>query len=518
MEKSQNKKQPTQGEYILNALRHHFLGGDSYIMADELYAVCKEDRKSLAYEAFQRDYAFLMKEGKLHREGRRLYLAGTWAQEEDAAKRLAELLANNNLAAPPIPEELKVNGLTLLAEQHDAVSMALSHRLSTILGGAGCGKTTLIRAIAQYGRKGVLVCAPTGKAAQNLRERTGIAARTVHSALGKWYDDDDAPLPPVRWPYIQTVIIDEASMLSLCLLDGILRKVPETCSVVLVGDPKQLLSVGSGNVIPDLLELGIPRICLQVNHRQEEGAVGLLHNVVGFDRIEGLNQLAVDDSFILESAEDAHQAVVSVAEKAVQMLGKGKSFQVLASRNATVDMLNRIIQQAWNPAREGVQTITYKGKTFRHGDKVIITKNDSRRRCWNGDIGTLIVETGKETTKDPDEYQYAVMLPDGRCPRWVGAESLKHLELAYAITVHKAQGSEFDFILMPLTMDAGRMLHRNLFYTAASRARRRFTVCGSPNAVDVALRSLPPRRRSMLVTKTRMRMMLPQMGGLHAAV
>ena len=95
MEKSQNKKQPTQGEYILNALRHHFLGGDSYIMADELYAVCKEDRKSLAYEAFQRDYAFLMKEGKLHREGRRLYLAGTWAQEEDAAKRLAELLENN---------------------------------------------------------------------------------------------------------------------------------------------------------------------------------------------------------------------------------------------------------------------------------------------------------------------------------------------------------------------------------------------------------------------------------------
>lgn len=517
MEKSKNKK-PTQGEYILVALRHHFLNGDSYIMADELYGICKEERKSLAHQAFERDYAFLMREGKLHREGRRLYLTGTWAQEEDAAKRLAELLANNNLAAPPIPEELTVNGLTLLPEQHDAVGMALSHRLSTILGGAGCGKTTLIRAIAQYGRKGVLVCAPTGKAAQNLRERTGLAARTVHSALGMGYQDDDAPLPPVRWPYVQTIIIDEASMLSLCLLDGVLRKVPDTCSIVLVGDPKQLLSVGSGNILPDLLELGIPSICLQTNHRQAEGATGLQHNVVEFNHIEGLDQLAVDDSFVLKSVEDAHQAVVSVAKQAVQMLGEGQSFQVLASRNATVDVLNRIIQRAWNPAHEGVQTITYKGKTFRHGDKVIITKNDSRRRCWNGDIGTLIIKKGDEMTKVPAEYQYAVMLPDGRCPKWFGAGSLEHLELAYAITVHKAQGSEFDFILMPLTMDADRMLHRNLLYTAASRARRRVTICGSPNAVDVALHSLPPRRRSMLVTKTRMRMMLPQMGGLHAAV
>ena len=140
------------------------------------------------------------------------------------------------------------------------------------------------------------------------------------------------------------------------------------------------------------------------------------------------------------------------------------------------------------------------------GDKVLITKNDSRRGCWNGDIGTLIIAAGDEATEDPDEYQYGIILDRNRFPKWHGADSLDNLELAYAITVHKAQGSEFDDVLMPMTMDSSRMLYRNLLYTAASRARRRVTIYGSRNAVDVALRSFPPRRRSMLVAKTRMRM------------
>ena len=416
------------------------------------------------------------------------------------------MLADNGLTPPTIPEELALKEMTLLPEQRDAVTMALSHRLSVILGGAGCGKTTLIQAIAQYGSKGVLACAPTGKAAQNLRQRTGISARTVHSALGKGYEEDDAPLPPIKWQYIETVIIDEASMLSLALLDGILSKVPESCSVVLVGDPKQLLSVGSGNVIPDLLELGIPNVCLQTNHRQAEGATGLLRNVVEFEHIKDLEQLSIDDSFVLEPIDDQHQAVVSVAKQAVQLLGTAQSFQVLASRNATVAELNRLIQQAWNPPREGVQTISYKGKLFRSGDKVLITKNDSRRGCWNGDIGTLVIDVGDEATEDPEKYRYGVLLDRGRFPQWYGDDSLDNLELGYAITVHKAQGSEFDDVLMPLTMDSSRMLYRNMLYTATSRARRRVTLFGSRNAVDVALRSFPPRRRSMLVAKTRMRM------------
>lgn len=509
MNATKQTRKPKQGDYILEALRQHFLGGDSYIMSDELYGLCKAEYRNLNYDSFQRDVAFLMREGKLHREGRRLYISGTWELEEDAAMRLAELCADNDLTAPHIPETLTVRGITLTPEQRDATEMVLSHRLSTVLGDAGCGKTTMVFSIAQYGKGEVLVCAPTGKAAQNLRERTGLPARTVHSALGKGYETDDEPLPPVKWPFIKTVIVDEASMMTLALLDGILGKVPEDCSVVLVGDPKQLPSVGSGNVIPDLLELGFPSAYLHTNHRQSDAAAGLLNNVIGFEQITNMEELTIDESFVLETANDQKQALLSTARHAVQMLSDGCSFQVLASRNATVKALNKLIQQAWNPAREGVQTLTYQDKTFHSGDKVIITRNNYDLRCWNGDIGILVVMAGNETVNDPNEYLYGVVLEDGRFPVWFGSSDLEYLELAYAITVHKAQGSEFDDILMPLTMESSRMLYRNLFYTAASRARRRVTIYGSRNAVDVALHSIPPQRRSMLVPKTRMRMARP---------
>lgn len=454
----------------------------------------------------QDDFLHLMSERKLFREGRRVYLPGTWKAEEDTACRLAELLNHNILTHPFIPEKLTVGNIVLLPEQRDAVAMSLSHRISMIRGGAGCGKTTLIRDIAQCGKKGVLVCAPTGKAAQNLRERTGMYARTVHSALGRGLSDDDKSLSPVHWPHIGTVIIDEASMLPLSLLNGILGNVSPECSVVLVGDTKQLLSIGSGNVLQDLLMLKVPNVCLQTNHRQAEASIGLLHNIVDFEQIDSLQQLTMDDSFSLNLTESPQAAVDAVAKKAVQMLNNGENFQVLAPLRATVGKLNRRIQQEYNPKRAGLATISYQGKTFHNGDKVIITKNNYDLMCWNGDIGILEITVGSEMTRDPTAYEYGVRLNGGRFPRWVGVDGLRNMGLAYAITVHKAQGSEFDDVLMPITMDSAHMLYRNLFYTVVSRARRHVTIYGSKNAVDIALSSAAPPRRSMLVIKTRNRM------------
>lgn len=495
-------KKDLQGAYILTAMREHFLNGDAYIMSDELYGICKEARKGISFDLLHADAQHLLRTGKLHREGRRLYIHGTWAFEEDASKRIAEVLKSNPLIPSYIPEQLNANGCALDEEQRAAVVMALSHRLSLILGGAGCGKTTLIHAIAQYGKSGVLVCAPTGKAAQNLRERINLPARTVHSVLGIGYEDDDAPLPPVKWRYINTVIIDEASMLTIGLLDGVLSKVTEDCSVVLVGDPEQLPSVGSGNVIPDLIELGLPHICLHTNHRQSEKSLALYHNVVHFDCITDLKHLALDESFSLIRVDTLDQTLSEVTKQAVLLLGEEADFQVLAARNSIVDRLNRSIQNAWNPRRSGIQTIKYKGKEFRSGDKVIITKNDSRRNCWNGDIGVIVILVGDEATDKSCDYQYGVMLNDGRFPKWLGTDALEHLELAYAITIHKAQGSQFDNVLMPASMS--RMLCRNLFYTAVSRARRSVTIYGSENAVHVALQTQIRLRRSMLVQKTRL--------------
>ena len=210
--------------------------------------------------------------GFIHPEGSRLYAVRTWRYENSAAQSLSAILRNPTLYPAILPEKLAVNRLALCQEQRAAVGLALSNRLSMILGGAGCGKSTLIRAIVNTvgPKRPMVLCAPTGKATRNLTMRTGLIARTAHSALGMHPNKDF--LDPVAWDHTELVIVDEASMMTLEMLAGILHRVPSFCRVVLLGDPNQLLSVGSGNVLPDLLALGIPCAHLELNHRQDEDA------------------------------------------------------------------------------------------------------------------------------------------------------------------------------------------------------------------------------------------------------
>ncbi|MBR7149883.1 MAG: AAA family ATPase, partial [Oscillospiraceae bacterium] len=287
------KANDPRSAYILAALERHCLNGDAYVMVEELYALCCTLRPRLGYEAFERDFTEQLGFGNLCREGRRIYLAKTLRYEEAAAKHLADILQENERplsgALPDMSEEI---GVELAAEQRNAVNLALSHRLSIILGGAGSGKTTLIRAICRCAPRsnGKVICAPTGKAARNLTERTGLVARTVHSALGMQPNDDF--LSPVLWEHVGLVVVDEASMLSLEMLAGLLCKMRPQCTMVLLGDPNQLLSVGSGNVLPDLLRLGIPAVHLEQNYRQADAAAGLQGNVVNFSRLGAAGDLA----------------------------------------------------------------------------------------------------------------------------------------------------------------------------------------------------------------------------------
>ena len=261
-----------RGQYLLDDLEALTMNGDAYVSSDQLYRFSKRSHKALTYDQFRADRAFLLKEGRLHLEGTRLYQKNVWEYEAAAAKTLAEILTHNELGEPCLPEKLTVQDITLTEEQREAVKLALSHRLSVILGGAGSGKTTLIQALAEHRPAkslGAVFCAPTGKAACNLTDRTGLRARTVHSALGK-VPDDDFLSESINWSSSDLVVVDEASMLTLEMLAGILAVVHPACRVVLVGDPHQLLSVGPGNVLPDLLALGVPHIWLSSFHRQTD--------------------------------------------------------------------------------------------------------------------------------------------------------------------------------------------------------------------------------------------------------
>ena len=497
-----------QSDYISVALHSTSLSGDAYVTAEELYKACKYEKLGLTDSVFQEHLSEQIREGCIHAEDRRLYAEKTWRYEEHAADRLARLSFLPPLPYAVLPETLKVGDIMLCKEQRAAVEMAVSNRLSVILGGAGSGKTTLIRGIVSAAGEDChpVLCAPTSKAARNLTERTGLQARTVHSALGMHPDEN--LLEAVIWPSVRLVIVDEANMMTLEMLAGILEKVSDECRIVLIGDENQLLSVGAGNVLPDLLALDMPSLRLEENHRQIAKAPALLSNVTDFKSLHSADELAFDDSFrfiYMSKWDNLRPLAREVAER----FRAGESVQVLAPYRSTVAKLNEELQNWVNPQigdKPHIRLQEEGAPGFWDGDRVIITQNDRERNCNNGDIGILHIERNK----NGHSCALHVQLPDGRCPEWRGipwmAIGLCTLQHAYALTVHRSQGSEYDTVLLPVLPSMKAMYSRNLFYTAISRARKRVLLYGSKQVLDAVMRKEPLPRKSMLVAKTRMRM------------
>ncbi len=475
--------------------------GNAYVDVQTFFGRCLKKHPSMTYEMFHDMLTEQTRLKTIHREGNDLYLEETWKNEETVAHCLSDILQANPLVTTKLPETMRVGDVTLFDEQRKAVATALSNRLSCIVGGAGSGKSTLIRAIIDQSgisESRCILCAPTGKAAQNLRQKTGVDnARTIQKVLGLCYGGE--PLINPNLANARMIIVDESSMMTLELMAKLLNRANEDCQIVMLGDPNQLLGIGAGNVLPDLRRIGIPFSVLGYNHRQSDVNSALYHNVSQFGSLSNASDLRFDDSFVFCESND-FMMCQQITREAARCYRAGRSTKVLTPRKdcspLAAEELNRRLQKELNPDAPEKASFVRKETVFRDGDPVMITGNDVCRNCFNGDVGSF--------KKLADGNGFCVRLPDGRTPWWRGKDveaGLGGLKLAYAVTVYKAQGSEYDTVLAPLPI-YGAVLNRNLLYTAISRAKRRVILYGSVETLERVMRTEPPPRASKLVEKT----------------
>ena len=446
-----------------------------------------------------------------------LYLPTTYRAESEVARRLREMIdampdsMASDLTAQ-IDELERIEGLAFHTQQRQAIETAVTHGMTVITGGPGTGKTTIIKCIIKLlsVHGDVALAAPTGRAAKRMSEACGMEAKTLHRLLeyggeeGDFARSEDNPLE------IDTLIIDEMSMVDIFLMRSLLRALVPGTRLIMVGDADQLPSVGAGNVLRDILDSGvIPSVRLTEIFRQDEKSM-IVYNAHRINRGESPRLNAKGSDFFFERAvspSDAAKRIVTLCSARLPgFLGLDpvRQMQVLSPTKkgeCGVWMLNQLLQAEFNPPASGKHERVRGDTTFREGDKVMQTRNNYQLKwkkegaigiedgqgVFNGDIGFV-------TLIDPQEHVMEVQFDDERTATYEGSD-VDDLELAYCISVHKSQGSEFPVVIMPAVGGPPMLLTRNLFYTAVTRARRMVMIVGRENAIEQMIANVNTRRR-----------------------
>ena len=512
---------------IIHCLKEASTDGHTYLpreelirSAYELLGVCESDiERQLDELKIERQLIEVKSEDRLN-----IYLSEYYQIEKNCAVKLLTLTRySDKISASELDREIKSIESELDIELHDlqreAVIKALSEGLFILTGGPGTGKTTTIKSIISgLERRNLrfVLAAPTGRAAKRMSETTGYEASTIHRLLSIKHNpeeradayfemNEDNPLD------VDAVIIDEASMVDILLFNSLLKAISPGCKLIIVGDSNQLPSVGPGQVLKDMLDSGVcPNVELKYIFRQsnESHIVTYAHMINNGEQIDFTTKY--EDFFLLkrDNYEEIRQALLYlICEKLPKHFNTSPmQIQVLTPMKKGalgVWELNRILQECINPPSDKKVELEYGENIFRVGDKVMQTKNNydmewdimstygiSAQRgkgVFNGDIGII------DHINKPSRL-IRITFDDGREAEY-SYETLEELELAYAITIHKSQGSEYPVVIMPLLGGPRSLLYRNLLYTGVTRAKDCVVILGSENTVKEMIRCENENRR-----------------------
>jgi exodeoxyribonuclease V alpha subunit len=495
--------------------------GHVYVKTEDLLlqvkALLEENKRDkIDFLDISNEVIKLQDEGKVIGEEKRVYLPSLFFAEKGLVTNINRILEQTDyndqfpeseflLALGSLEERL---GVQYAPTQKEAIQTALMSPMLILTGGPGTGKTTVIKGIVElyaelhgcsldpknYHKKGepfpILLAAPTGRAAKRMSESTGLPAVTIHRLLGfngtEGFEHDETSTLEGK-----IIIVDETSMLDIWLANQLFKALPENIQVILVGDEDQLPSVGPGQVLKDLLRSErVPIVRLTDIYRQAEGSsiIELAHDIKKGYLPADVTMKQADRSFIKCTTTQVAQVVEKVALNAKNKGYSAKDIQVLAPMYrgpAGIDRLNVLLQEIFNPNPDGTRKqIPFGDVLYRIGDKVLQLVNQPESNVFNGDIGEIIsIIYAKENTEKQDMIYISY---EGNEVEYT-KQDLNQITHAYCCSVHKAQGSEFPIVILPITRSYYRMLRRNLIYTAITRSKQSLILCGEVEALRMGV-------------------------------
>lgn len=478
--------------YVMNEAT--FESGNTYMLYEEIMYSMLKYYHDINDEALEYNLLKLLQQRKLKKEQNYYYLKEFYEAERYIADKLCFLNDVTKARVIHLEEKIKElekkNQISYDKVQRSAIKKAILNNITIITGGPGTGKTTIIKAIVTLFREiykakeeDIALLAPTGRAAKKMMETTGLKSWTVHRYLGWDKETNKFSVNEYNPNNERYIIVDEVSMLDTVLMAALLKGIKRNVKLVLVGDYYQLPSVGQGQILKDLIDTElIDVVKLNCLYRQnEESYIPILAGEIKDKEISEALMLKKDDyNFITCDNTRVIPTILFIVESAMRKGYSDKDIQVLAPMYKSIngiDMLNKYLQKLFNPPAATKNEVILSDVVYRVGDKVLQLVNDTEFNVYNGDLGyiTDIIDAKKSMSKKRE----IVVDYDGNRVMYT-PEKYNHIRHGYAISIHKAQGSEFPVVIMPIVNNFNRMLYNKLIYTGVTRAKRSLMIVGDP--------------------------------------